>query len=144
MPPRPLEPWEAALVESARVARLATIAPDGPPHLVPVCFAWFEGIFAIAVDEKPKRAGTLARVRNIERDPRVTLLIDRYDENWSNLAWLRIEGEAGVRDRGDTRPEILAALRARYPQYAAMDLESRPLILITPTRFVSWRFGGDA
>ena len=144
MPVRAFEPWEAALVESARVARLATIASSGRPHLVPVCFAWYDGNFAIAVDEKPKRPGALARVRNIQRDRRVTLLIDHYDENWSQLAWLRIEGEAAVQDRGASRPKILAALRARYPQYRSMDLESRPLILIAPSRIVSWRFAGDA
>jgi len=143
VPARAFEPWEAALVESARVARLATIAPDGRPHLVPVCFAWTEGRFAIAIDEKPKRSGPLARVRNIERDPRVTLLVDHYDDDWTHLAWLRIDGKAAVLSRGDARPDILAALRARYQQYASMDIESRPLILITPSRIASWRFTGQ-
>lgn len=140
---RAFKPWESALLESARVAHLATINPDGRPHLVPVCFAWIDGVVAIAIDEKPKRGGTLARIRNIRLDARVTLLVDRYDEDWFHLAWLRIEGEARVIDRGGERPAILATLRDRYRQYESMDLESRPLILITPSRVVSWRFDGN-
>lgn len=133
------EAWEAALLDELPVARLATIQPSGRPHLVPVCFAVAAGQVAIAVDEKPKTTTALARLRNIARDPRVALLVDRYDADWSRLAWLRIDGEAAVLERGEVRPDALAALRARYAQYAAMDLESRPLILVVPAAKTSWR-----
>jgi PPOX class probable F420-dependent enzyme len=135
-----LEAWEVALADECRVARLGTIAPDGRPHLVPVCYAYIDGHFAIAIDEKPKKAGTLARVRNIERDPHVTLLIDRYEDDWAKLAWVRIEGLATVLDSGKDWPAALGALRSRYPQYESMALEDLPLLRIRPERVVSWRW----
>ncbi len=134
-----LDPWLVHLIESTRIAHLGTIAGDGRPNLVPVCFAYTDGGFVTAIDEKPKRGSVLARVRNVERDPRVTLLIDRYDEDWRDLAWLRVEGIAEVLQRGDSFPGALGALRARYPQYETMALEALPLIRITPERTVSWR-----
>lgn len=137
-------PHEAALLAECRSAVLGTIAPDGRPRLVPVCYALDGPAAIIAVDEKPKRPGELARVRDIRRDPRVTLLVDRYADDWQHLAWLRIEGEALVLARGDERPAALAALRARYPQYHAMALEDLPLIVITPRRIVSWRWESGA
>jgi PPOX class probable F420-dependent enzyme len=134
------EEWERALFDEARVARLATISPSGQPHLVPACFALLGDQVVIAVDEKPKRPGALARIRNIERDPRVTLLVDRYADDWSRLAWVRIEGTAAVHPRGDEQPVALAALRLRYLQYRSMALEELPLVVITPGRTVSWRW----
>lgn len=131
------------LITASRIARLSTIAADGRPHLAPVCFAYLEGQFYVAIDEKPKRGIDLARVRNIRRDPRVTLLFDIYDEDWSQLAWVRIDGSAEVLDRGDSTPLALAVLRERYAQYALMALEERPLIRITPQRVVSWRASGS-
>jgi PPOX class probable F420-dependent enzyme len=138
------ERWQLELLEECRVARLGTIASDGRPRLVPVCYAVSGGTVVIAVDEKPKRGGRLARLRDIARDPRVTLLVDRYEDDWTRLAWVRIEGRATVLERGDEHPAALEALRARYPQYREMGLEALPLIALTPERVVSWRWGGDA
>lgn len=132
--------WEHGFVQELRVARLGTVGPAGQPHLVPACYALVEGDIAIAIDEKPKRTGTLARVRNIERDPRVTLLFDRYDDDWTQLAWVRVEGEATVIPRGGDWPAALGELRQRYRQYASMSLEELPLLRITPGRIVSWRW----
>lgn len=132
--------WEQELIDSSRVARLATVGFDGRAHLVPACYAQVDGRFVISVDEKPKRGGELARVRNIKRDPRVTLLIDHYDDDWSQLAWVRIDGMAAVFPNGRVEPEALAALRARYRQYHDMGLETLPLIVITPERCASWRW----
>lgn len=135
------EPWQRELLASQPVARLATIAADGRPHLVPVCFALLGETIVIAIDEKPKRPGIeLARLRNIQRDPRVTLLADHYEDDWERLAWVRIDGLARVFARGDERPLGLEGLRARYPQYRAMGLESLPLIEIVPERIVGWRY----
>lgn len=134
--------WEAALLDECRVARLATINRDGRPNIVPVCYALAEGGIVIAVDEKPKSGTTLARIRNIERDARVSLLADRYTDDWNQLAWVRIEGQATVVSEGGVQPEALRALRARYSQYATMDLESRPLVVVEPARVVSWRWDG--
>ena len=132
--------WQRGLLDECRVAHLGTIAPGGEPHLVPVCFAFFGERFVIAIDEKPKRGGRLARVANIGRDPRVTLLVDRYAEDWERLAWVRIHGRAAVLQIGAEEPGALAALRERYPRYRGMSLESRPLIVISPQRIVSWQW----
>jgi PPOX class probable F420-dependent enzyme len=139
-----LEPWQIELLGECRVGRLGTIAAEGWPRLVPVCYALVDGAAVIAVDEKPKRGGRLARLRDIDRDPRVTLLVDRYDDDWARLAWVRIEGRAAVRQRGDERPDALEALRVRYAQYRSMGLEALPLIVVTPERVVGWRWGGNA
>ena len=135
-----MEAWQARLLEDERSGVLGTIARSGLPQLVPVCYALVEGDIAIAIDEKPKAGGTLARIRNIERDPRATLLIDHYEERWERLAWLRLEGEASVLDGGGEWPAALDALRRRYPRYRAMALEGLPLIRLRPTRVVGWRW----
>ncbi len=135
------EPWQRELLESLPVARLGTIASDGRPHLVPVCFVLLGDTIVIAIDEKPKRPGVqLARLRNIRRDSRVSLLADRYEGDWLKLAWVRIDGEATIVASGQERPEALAALRLRYPQYGTMALESLPLIEVTPERVTGWRY----
>ncbi len=132
--------WEAEFTDSSRVGHLGTVASAGQPHMVPVCFARLGERFVIPVDEKPKRGGTLARVANIERDPRSSMLWDRYDDDWTRLAWVRADGRAAVLAQGTQLPEGLTALRARYPQYRAMALEQLPLIVFEPLRTVSWRW----
>lgn len=136
------EDWHLALIAETPVARLATLNADGSPHVVPVCFAYHAGEFVIAVDEKPKREGRLARITNIERDPRATLLIDRYDDDWTKLAWIRIDCLGAVEERGGAQPAALAALRARYRQYTSMDLEARPLLRLKPRKARAWRWRG--
>ncbi len=140
-----MEAWQERLLAEARSGVLGTIARDGLPQLVPVCFAWVGGAIAIAIDEKPKRGGTLARVRNLERDARATLLVDHYEDRWERLAWVRLEGEARVLARGEEWQEALEALRRRYPRYRAMALEERPLIRLQVARAVGWRWqdGGE-
>jgi PPOX class probable F420-dependent enzyme len=136
--------WELALLEELQVGRLGTIAPDGRPHLVPVCYALLGEAIVIAIDEKPKSGARLARIRNIERDARVTFLADRYSDEWEALAWVRIDGHATIAPQGSAQPEALEALRRRYPRYRTMALEALPLITIEAERVVSWRWtGGD-
>ena len=100
------------------------------------------------IDDKPKRADdplALARVRDIDADPRVTVLVDRWDEDWTRLAWLRGEGRATVLEHGAAPAEHAAAvtaLRFRYPQYATHRLDQRPLIRITFERVVDWGSAG--
>jgi PPOX class probable F420-dependent enzyme len=98
----------------ARVARLATVAPDGRPHVVPICFAVDGDTLYMAVDEKPKRTRALQRLRNIEANPRVEVLIDHYEEDWSKLWWVRLRGTARVVER-DVR--ALELLMTKYEQY---------------------------
>jgi PPOX class probable F420-dependent enzyme len=143
---------ERALVVSARRAVLATVAPEGLPRLVPICFVLAERrdgrgrpILYTPLDEKPKRSPDplrLARVEDIASRPEVTILVDRWSEDWRTLAWVRLYGEAAVlRPIPGEREEhaaAVAALRAKYRQYAGHDLDSRPVIRIAVTRVTSW------
>jgi PPOX class probable F420-dependent enzyme len=103
-------------VTAARSARLATVGPDGQPHLVPVVFALEGPLVWIAVDDKPKRTRDLTRVRNIRQRPKVSLLVDHYEEDWSRLWWVRLDGDGRVLPPPRwSRPIDL--LRAKYRQY---------------------------
>ena len=102
------------ILERWPIAVLATTGARGP-HAVPIVFARAEGAIWSPIDGKPKRGGELARVRNIRRDPRVSLLLANYDADWSRLWWLRVEGEAEVRRA--PADAAVAALRDKYPQY---------------------------
>jgi PPOX class probable F420-dependent enzyme len=128
----------AAFMESCRVAHLATADAEGRPHVIPVCFAYRDGALWIAVDEKPKRTTRLKRLRNIEANPQIALVFDRYDEDWQRLAYVLLRGRASVLARGAEHPDAIAALRSRYPQYGTMALEDRPLIRIEPETVVTW------
>ena len=131
-----------ALLEGARVGRLATADAEGAPHVIPVCFALLDGRIYSIVDEKPKRTTRLARLRHIEGNPSVALVVDRYDEDWSMLAWVLVRGAASVLDAATSEDEhrvAVAALRGKYEQYQAMNLEGRPLIVLTPTRVNAWQ-----
>lgn len=121
----------------ARVARLATAGADGMPHLVPITFAVDGDRVYFAVDAKPKSTKRLRRLRNIEENPQVSLLVDEYDEDWSQLWWVRADGRARVLSGSVDRP--LDLLRARYPQYADVALDG-PVVEITVTRWSGWRF----
>lgn len=124
------------------VARLATLRPGGAPHLVPVVFVYSAGAFWIPVDGKAKRDRPLERVRNIEGDARVTLLLDAYDEDWSALWWIHVEGRAVLR-RDSDHPRFRGAeegLRRKYPQYREVPLfrDEAILVEITPERRNTW------
>jgi PPOX class probable F420-dependent enzyme len=130
-------------LEQARVARLATLDAEGRPHIVPVCFAYVGGVFYTAVDRKPKRVlpERLARLRNIAASPRVALLIDEYQEDWTRLWYVLVRGEAKVISATGDRERALAVrkLRAKYPQYTREMLgDDAPVIRIDPVRTVSW------
>ena len=134
-----LDPGEArALFATADVARLATVRGDGAPHVVPVCFAIAGGIVYTAVDAKPKRTLALARLAHIASEPRVALLADRYDDDWTRLWWVRIDGEARVVADADERGRALAALAQAYTQYAEAPPQGA-VIAIEPRRFSGWR-----
>jgi len=125
-------------LESQRVAHLATADASSRPHVVPVCFAYLDGRIYIAIDEKPKRTLRLKRLRNIEANPQVAIVLDRYDEDWSRLAWVLIQGTAAVLGTGPEHGQAVAALREKYPQYREMALEGRPVISLTVERVSSW------
>jgi PPOX class probable F420-dependent enzyme len=129
---------ESRLIESQRVAHLATADAKGRPHVVPVCFVYLDGHIYIAIDEKPKRSLRLKRLRNIEENPHVALVLDRYDEDWSRLGWVLIQGTAAVIKGGPEHSRALEALREKYTQHREMALEERPVISVTVKRVSSW------
>jgi len=140
--PTVLAAEQAAFLEQQRSGRLATVDPSGQPHAVPICYALLNGLIYTPIDEKPKRGDPreLRRIRNILANPKVTLLVDHYeDADWSRLGWLQVRGVAALVEDPAERTAALAALRARYRQYHAMALEDLPLLKITPTRLVGWR-----
>jgi PPOX class probable F420-dependent enzyme len=125
------------LLDAWPVARLATVAPDGRPHLVPIVFARHAGRLWSPVDGKRKQGGRLARLANVAAEPRVAVLLDHYDADWRRLWWIRVDGRAEL-GGGDAAVE--AALRAKYPQYRETPLYAgEPALLrIEPERVTSW------
>lgn len=124
-------------VAAARVARLATVAADGRPHLVPIVHALVgERIYSI-VDHKPKRSTDLQRLQNIRTDGRVTLLVDHYEDDWSQLWWVRVDGSAEILASGGDRSHAIEALSAKYPQYRTLR-PTGPVIAIDIDRISGW------
>jgi PPOX class probable F420-dependent enzyme len=123
-------------------AVLATLGPDGAPHLVPVVFAVHRGPEAVtiytAVDAKRKSTQKLRRLANIEHDPRVSLLADRYDDDWTQLWWVRADGLAATHYSGEEMATGYALLRAKYPQYQRIALDG-PVVTVAVTRWASWQ-----
>ena len=140
MPPV-LTPADRELLGSARTATLATIDAEGRPRLVPICYVVIDDVVWSPLDEKPKAVDdvrALARVRDIAARPDIALLVDRWSEDWTELAWLRIRGRAELVESVDVPPGIVGALRSKYPQYQDHDLEHRPMLRITIERARSW------
>ncbi|MGW4641835.1 TIGR03668 family PPOX class F420-dependent oxidoreductase [Sphaerisporangium sp. NPDC004334] len=130
--------WARGRMAEARVARLATVGDDGRPHLVPVTFALDGDRLVTAVDHKPKSGARLRRLRNIQVNPNVCVLVDHYHEDWTTLWWVRADGFATVVERGDERlPALLAPLVAKYLQYRDRVPEG-PVILVEVTRYSGW------
>ena len=125
---------------TARVARLATVTPAGAPHLVPITFALLDETVYSVVDEKPKRTTDLKRLQNVRTNPQVSLLVDHYEEDWTQLWWVRADGTA--RTLAPDEPEArssLAALARRYPQQRP----TGPVLAIDVNRWTGW-LGGSA
>lgn len=130
--------WARQLLETARVARLGLLDADGHPRVLPVTFAVAEGRVWSAVDEKPKRDPDeeLARVRFLRRDARAALTVDRYADDWRELAWVQVLGEVEVLEPDEADPG-LAALISKYPQYRDSH-PGGPLLALSPRRFLWW------
>lgn len=126
---------------TGRVARLATVDSERQPHVVPVTFAVVADTIVTAVDHKPKRTRDLRRVANIERNPRVSLLVDHYSDNWEQLWWARADGAARVATDEATRDETRTLLCARYRQYRKHPTEG-PVIVVTVRRWSGWSYQG--
>jgi PPOX class probable F420-dependent enzyme len=120
------------------VARLATITPDGMPHLVPVVFAVGDDeVVYTAVDAKPKTTQRLRRLANIASNPQVSLLVDHYTDDWTQLWWVRVDGVAAIHRDGEAMRIGYRLLRTKYAQYQSVPLNG-PVIAITVRRWASW------
>ena len=135
------QPEEREYVERARVGRLATTDGEGRPHVVPLCFALDGDTVVSAIDEKPQDVSPdrLTRLRNIDANPRVMLVVDHYTEDWSELGWVQLRGTAERCRPGDAKhADGVSLLRAKYDQYVNHDLERRPLVSIAVGSVQSW------
>ena len=135
-----LSPQELAFLQSRRVARLATVSENCDPSNIPVCFVYKDNRVYIPLDEKPKSVAPtyLRRVRNIVKNPLVSLVVDRYSEDWDCLAYIQIQGKASLLHEGSDYDEAIAYLRAKYSQYLDMNIQANPLIVIEPEYFNVW------
>ena len=150
--PPVLDPEQRAFVAGARRATLATTAPDGRPRLVPICHVLAphddphgRPLLYTPLDEKPKRDAdprTLARVRDLLVLPQATLLVDRWDEDWTKLGWVRLYGTGELLEPEPREVEehaaAVSALRAKYPQYVGQAIDARPIVRFAIDRIVAW------
>ena len=128
--------WARSRFAEARVGRLATVSPDGRPHLVPMAFALTASGLVSAVDDKPKRTTALRRLANIAANPAVSVLVDDYEEDWTRLWWARADGRAQIR-AASAASDAITALTARYPQYREHP-PTGPVIVIDVRRWAGW------
>lgn len=139
-----IEPNVEAFLRRHPVGRLATTDVDGRPTVVPVCFVLMEGRFYSPIDDKRKRVswGRLQRLRDIERNPEVSLLVDEYSDDWTSLGYVLIRGRADtLAPRGRFAKEhgsAIECLRKKYPPYAGSRIAERPLIRVLPDRITCW------
>jgi PPOX class probable F420-dependent enzyme len=133
--------WALALLREGRVGRLATADAAGHPLVVPVCYVFDGARCYSAVDAKPKQTRNLRRLRNIAANPHVSLVVDVWDEDWSRLCWVIVEGRAEVLTGGAEFGGAIDRLVAKYPQYRALGLDRRQgaLVAITPERLLAWQ-----
>jgi PPOX class probable F420-dependent enzyme len=132
-----LPQWAFELLSAARVARLGLLDEEDLPRVLPVTFVVWEGAVWSAIDRKPKRSGSLARVRRLRRRPSASLLVDHYDDDWSRLAWVELRGPVSIEPLGPA----LDALVEKYAQYVA-ERPQGPLLRLAPERVACWRAAG--
>lgn len=124
-------------VERSPVARLATVDSANAPHLVPLVFACDGSTVYSAVDHKPKRSRALKRLANIAANPRVSMLVDEYDDDWSQLWWVRLDGSATIVETGPVWERAVELLAEKYPNYRGYPPDGA-VIVIAVDRIVGW------
>lgn len=138
---------DTAFIRAQRVGRLATISPQGEPHVVPACFAFDGEFFYTAVDQKRKRVPPekLVRIQNVTQNPRVALILDEYQEDWSRLRYLLVRGEAALVEEQEERERAFRLLEEKYEQYLTSGLREAgwPLVRIVPRHVHRWRASSE-
>jgi PPOX class probable F420-dependent enzyme len=135
--PTELVAWANELLETARVGRLGLVDEEGAPRVLPVTFALADGRIWSAIDQKPKRSGEPARLRFLRRDPRAALTVDRYSDDWDELAWVQVLGTVRIREVSEGAAGM-EALSAKYGQYRDQ-APPGPLLALEPQRYLCWR-----
>ena len=127
-------------IRAARIAHLATADAGGQPLVIPICFAFDGKEFFSPIDEKPKRLPLqrLKRLRNIEENSQVSLVIDRYQEDWRKLGYVLVSGQARIMLTSQKHRRVVGLLRRKYRQYHSMAIDQRPMIVIRPLRVKAW------
>jgi PPOX class probable F420-dependent enzyme len=130
----------AGFIRAARVAHLATADAKGQPHVIPICFVFDGKYFYSPIDEKPKRVAPrrLKRITNIRENPNVSLVIDRYEEDWRKLGYILVFGKAQIVLNGEKYLKAIRLLRQKYAQYQTMVIDERPMIVIKPKKMMGW------
>lgn len=126
-------------VEEARVGRLATVRPDGRPHVVPFVFALDGEHLYSSIDAKPKRTTELQRIRNIEANPAVEVVVDDYHEPWPGIWWVRLRGRAEVLEDGPERDRAMELLIGKYPDYEE-DPPDGAIVAVRIDRWAGWKY----
>jgi PPOX class probable F420-dependent enzyme len=128
--------WALELIDTTPVAHLALLDESGHPRVQPITFVRVGDALWSAIDDKPKRR-TPARIRRLRADPRATITVDRYDDDWARLAWVQVIGTMDVL-AVDGREPVIRALQDRYPVYRTMSPKG-PLLRLAPKRVLWWR-----
>jgi PPOX class probable F420-dependent enzyme len=133
-------PQVQAFVQAHRVARLGTVDGTGRPLVLPICYIVAGETLYSPTDAKPKRVPVqrLTRLKNIQENPHVALVIDDYSDDWTQLAYVILHGRAEILTGGSPFERAVAALREKYPQYHHMTIQENPMIAVHLTRAVSW------
>jgi PPOX class probable F420-dependent enzyme len=143
-PAVPIPAPVVGFITSARVGRLATADADGQPMVVPICYAFDGHALYSAVDAKPKQARPegLKRIRNLRENPRVSIVIDEYEEDWTRLRYVIIQGQADLLTDGPQFAHGVDLLVAKYVQYRSLGLprERGLMIRVIPRRVSSWQY----
>lgn len=139
-----------SIIDKARIARLATVDSKSKPRLVPVVFAFDGEHYYIPIDKKtkqePSRPEKLKRVKNIQKNPNIALLIDEYNEDWTKLYFVMIQGRALLisNKKGEQQNELLLLEKAhkllseKYHHYQKIGI-GEYVIMIYPYKIMSWK-----
>jgi inorganic pyrophosphatase len=133
--------WELEFIANHRIAHLATVDSGDRPHVLPVVYAFNGERIYTPVEDKSKRTGPykFSRVRNILNNHRIAFIVDDYDEDWNQLAWVQVRGSHAIKTKGAEYEKGIELLSLKYTQYQNDPIDGKPLIVITPQKVVGWR-----
>jgi PPOX class probable F420-dependent enzyme len=110
--------------------------------VIPFCYTFDGERFYFVVDEKPKRqtGKPLKRIRNMLENPQVALVIDDYSDDWTQLAYVLVGGNAALVEDEAEYARALTLLHERYQQYRQMNLTfaQNAMVRIVPTKVHAW------